>query len=358
MSLKLALNKIEEKTIQAEIDRENLENILLSKGSDIARGLKITQLIENVNDLNVYNNLPNWAEMKNIWLSASNLTSVRYGSISESIDDKIYVIGGYNRAIRTLNLNECYDSTNNTWDIKTNLPKDLRDMCSGRIGSKIYVITGKSDSVYDFFNTNYCYDTLTDTWTSKSNAITATMNASSDVVNDKIYVMGGREAPNTGAYIVKNQCYDALTDTWSTKSNMLSARSKMAMSSINGKIYVIGDDSSSGDKNHCYDTLTDTWSTKSNFDKVSTKDFKGISHAFDGKIYLLGYISHSKINNTVVRVYDPKTDSYDTINSMPFNTQYFSSSIIGNKIFCFGGRYDDPVTVDDKEFDYNNCYII
>ena len=67
------------------------------------------------------------------------------------------------------------------------------------------------------------------------------------------------------------------------------------------------------------------------------------SSAVDGKIYVMGGESNGTYwggpSSPIVEVYDPATDTWDTTKTdMPIGRNSFSSSVVNDTIYVFGGN--------------------
>lgn len=132
------------------------------------------------------------------------------------INNKIYVLGGYDEEWKVLRVNEVFDPATNTWTTKAPIPTLRADFAIAVYENKIYCIGGNvGGAVYDnkinswqYLRVNEVYNPETDTWENKAPLPTiarAGMNAA--VANGSIYVIGGN--PNA----TLNEAYDPETDT-------------------------------------------------------------------------------------------------------------------------------------------------
>ncbi|PVX26216.1 MAG: hypothetical protein CW691_02085 [Candidatus Bathyarchaeum sp.] len=181
-------------------------------------------------------------------------------------------------------------------------------------------------------------------------------------MNGKIYVIGGR---NDDGYLSTNEEYDPATNTWTTKTPMLTPRSDFGIAVVNDKIYCIGgiidfDWSGYGKGiltavNEVYDPATDTWDTLTS---MPTKRQRPTANVVNGKIYLIYGFQYQNLPPPQTRteldvneVYDPETDSWTTKTSMPYTPYGPASATIDNKIYVIGGFKSNLTQIYEPESD-------
>jgi len=182
-----------------------------------------------------------------------------------------------------------------------------------------------------------------DSWTTLETMPTARAGLGVAVVDGKIYAIGGYN----GSRLSTNEMYDSATDTWTTKKSMPTARKGHAIAVYQNKIYVIGgiigesDPVSSGytGVTEVYDPLTDTWET---MEPMPTARGDLCANVVNEKIYLIEGRKHGGVfpfyqNPAVNEVYDPSTDSWSTKTPIPTSTFVYASAVVDNKIYVMGG---------------------
>lgn len=165
------------------------------------------------------------------------------------------------------------------------------------------------------------------------------------VVDGKIYAIGGFNGSN---YLNTTEMYDPKTDTWITKQPMPTARHSFAIATYENKIYVIGgifrpnDFFTSGytGVNEVYDPSTDTWET---MEPMPTARSELQANVVGDKIYLIGggkysvIWPHGQSTDGLNEVYDPLTDSWSTKTPVHHSVSLYSSAVIDNKIYLILG---------------------
>ena len=133
-------------------------------------------------------------------------------------------------------------------------------------------------------------------------------------------------------------------DTWEKKADMLEPRSDFTANVVDGKIYVIG--GATDGSIEVYDPAADSWERKANMQEWRNAFAASV---VDGKIYVIGggRRNHARILATLatVEVYDPATDTWDTMAAMPEGRSGFSTSVVDEKIFVFASYREFRRTV-------------
>ena len=193
------------------------------------------------------------------WTTKKSMNNYRGGLTSSVVNDKIYCICGmYVNQIYHI-INECYDPSTDTWT--TMAPSTCRSrtgLTSSVVNDKIYCIGGyySSGSVYYSLNINECYNPSTNTWTVMKSMGDIRSNLVSDTVNDKIYCINGEYINGSVNYKLNiNECYDPNTDTWTTMRSTKTKKAYSTSSAVDGRIYVLGGRDSDNEylsTNECY----------------------------------------------------------------------------------------------------------
>jgi hypothetical protein len=215
------------------------------------------------------------------WTTKAPMPTPRSGFAIAVYQNKIYCIGGTtgdndNFVSGLTGVIEVYDPATDTWNTtKSPMPTPRADLCAGVVNGSIYCIGGKKywgfDPYYSELNITEVYNTTNDTWTTKSDMPIPVFGCSSAVLNGKIYVIGGSRHFQLGPELVTvaaNQVYDPENDTWSSGSHLPFAQSYGAAAATSGvtapkRIYFVG---GSNETNYnpfpyVYNAALDVWST-------------------------------------------------------------------------------------------------
>lgn len=246
----------------------------------------------------------------------------RSGAVSFVIDNKAYVVSGYDGVDREW-LQDCwsFDAEKNQWTRVDSFPAIGRTgACAFAVDGKGYVIGGydgdnavKLKDVWEFDPSAPAGSQ----WTQKNDfASTARYGAVAFTVNNTGYVCGGYD----NSYLKDLWQYDPNSDTWTAKASMPgSKRMNASVFVIDDIAYVMGGSNNSKpvDDFWAYDYVTNTWAEKRDINDNDDASFdddyttiprqNGVTFVINGYGYIAsGDISSSPLNTTWE--YNPSTD--------------------------------------------------
>jgi N-acetylneuraminic acid mutarotase len=174
----------------------------------------------------------------------------RCSAIAETVNGKIYVIGGLEpfengMGTRVTGRNEMYDPATNTWTERSPMPTSRDHAFSGVVNNKIYVIGGRIGAGNIPATTNIDiveeYDPATNLWGSiKDRMPTPRSGGGAATYNGKIYVGGGElQNRQLAAAFRALEAYDPVSNTWEILPSMPSSRHGNAMGFIGNKLHVV-----------------------------------------------------------------------------------------------------------------------
>lgn len=137
------------------------------------------------------------------------------------------------------------------------------------------------------------------------------------------------------------EAYNPATDTWSTKSNQgFTARNDLTGAVLNGIVYAIGGVVGGNPVStvEAYTPASDTWSTKAPM--PTARGYPTIA-VVSGIIYAIGGYggsSVSKVSLSMVEAYDPTTDTWSTIASMPTARYSLAATEENGVVYAIGGQ--------------------
>jgi len=249
------------------------------------------------------------------------------------VGGNVYIIGGDGSG-SSMNTVQRYNTATDAWEGDTNhggtlapLPQPRAVLFCGLINGKIHAIGGWENYVYK--GDHFIYNPDTNTWSTGPSIPQYPIGQFAATVNNKIYVFGGW----WGTY--KNDVLEYSEGAgWSAKSPMPTARNHGTTGVYNGKIYVKGGEDVQPahlDIVEIYDPETNTWTTGL-APMPSPQHWLGSSGSpvSNGIIYVLGP------GNTAYG-YDPQSDSWNILNSMPGNA--YGVAAIKGLIYAIGPDY-------------------
>lgn len=263
------------------------------------------------------------------WTLMKPMYSPRYSFQAEVVNNKIYVIGGFNNS-QYLSSVEEYDPLTNVWKLKSSMPTPRLEFKTEVVNGKIYAMGGKNLDGY--VSSLEAYDPETDTWSTLAPMPTARDYLQTKSIDNKIFVVGGR---NQSAALSTTESYDVIKNEWSTLSSMSEPRMGFSLEKINGKLFAVGGGNSTGYVSSLeeYDPITNIWNTKSSM-AVGRRYLQ--TEAANNKIYAIGGYSNSGIS-PITEVYDALSQNWTMLASMHNPRYVFQTEIVNNKIYSIGG---------------------
>src|SRR5439155_503198 len=181
-------------------------------------------------------------------------------------------------------------------------PEPAEELLGASANGKLYVFCGLAPGwkpigmVYEY-DPGEGYDPATNSWRPRAALPTPRNHATAGVVNAKVYVIGGRVG---GAFVSSGSSnvgvveeYDPAADLWGApKARMPSARSAMASGVLGGRIYVTGG---------------------------------------EGQDY------RSMFTFRALEAYDPATNTWASLPSMPVSRHGLAGAVIGNRLHMVSG---------------------
>ena len=284
------------------------------------------------------------------WTIGENMSDHRNELTAVVLNDKIYVIGGEDKASGggQKNTLEIYDIAQGKWVNDTEpMPIALDHTAAAVHDGKIYVVGGflKRKVPTDKL---FIYDPQVNQWQegkSLPSSIGAALNA--QFIDGILYVVGGLNSSHVP--VNTNYAYDPKTDTWSTKAPMPTARQHLQTAVIDGKLFALGgrilgngvqsedlDEASSNfNRNEMYDPQNDSWTIRQPM--LTKRSGFAATASSDGNLYVFGGEGIGKVLDSVEK-YNPKQDKWTYEKPMPTGRFGLKSVSFGDRIFVLGGQ--------------------
>jgi N-acetylneuraminic acid mutarotase len=278
---------------------------------------------------------------------------------------KLYVFGGFDGG-KTPGLAYEYDPSTDRWTKKTPMPRPAHHAALAAANGKIYVIGGfvppKDTTIpvgaaWEPIADAWEFNPATDSWKPLAPLPGKRGSAIAAEVDGKIYVIGGATtmegskdsfftAFGPARVLGTNQVYDPATNKWESRNAMSVPRNHAFSGVVNGKIYVIGGRTGHGfilsatntDVVEEYNPVSDTWSLPK--ERMPTARSGGASGTDGRRIYVAGGEVTTKelvAAFRAVEAYDPVTNSWMTLPSMPMPRHGVAGAVIGNRFHLVSG---------------------
>jgi len=278
---------------------------------------------------------------------------------------KLYVIGGWGDG-KARGVNYEYDPATDKWTKKQPMPRPAHHAALAAVNGKIYAFGGfvapattavPLGAAWEPIDNAYEFNPATDSWKPLPPLPGKRGSAIAAEVGGKIYVIGGattmegaREpfftAFGPARVLATNDVYDPATNKWESRNPMSVARNHAFSGVVNGKIYVIGGRTGQGfilsatntNVVEEYDPVSNMWSIPK--ERMPTARSGGASGTDGRRIYVAG----GEVTTTAlvgayraVEAYDPATNSWTSLPSMPMPRHGVAGAVIGNRFHLVSG---------------------
>jgi N-acetylneuraminic acid mutarotase len=278
---------------------------------------------------------------------------------------KMYVIGGWGEG-KARGVNYEYDPATDRWTKKQPMPRPAHHAALAAVNGKIYAFGGfvapantaiPVGAAWEPIADAYEFNPATDSWKPLAPLPGKRGSAIAAEVGGKIYVIGGATtmegskdsfftAFGPARVLSTNEVYDPATNTWESRNPMSVPRNHAFSGVVDGKIYVIGGRTGHGfilsatntDVVEAYDPASNMWSIPK--ERMPTARSGGASGTDGRRIYVAGgEVTTTELVGAfrAVEVYEPATNSWMALPSMPMPRHGVAGAVIGNRFHLVSG---------------------
>src|SRR6187397_2146830 len=278
---------------------------------------------------------------------------------------KLYVIGGWDNG-KARGANYEYDPATDRWTKKAPMPRPAHHAALAAVNGKIYAFGGfvapattaiPVGAAWEPIAEAWEFNPATDAWKPLPPLPGKRGSAIAAEVDGKIYVIGGATtmegskdpfftAFGPARVLGTNQVYDPATSKWESRNAMSVPRNHAFSGVVDGKIYVIGGRTGHGfilsatntDVVEAYDPASNAWSMPK--ERMPTARSGGASGTDGRRIYVAGgEVTTTELVGAfrAVEAYDPATNSWMALPSMPMPRHGVAGGVIGNRFHLVSG---------------------
>lgn len=252
----------------------------------------------------------------------------------------LFFVGGSNGIVNYDTLTS-YDPANGGWDSTLAPMTEPRSSFTATLyNNELIVFGGFNDK--GVLKTAEKYSLANDSWSPMPSLSSPRMFTASVVLGDMNYIVGGMGI--NGEQYSWIQLYNLTRNDVYPKAQLTESRWYYATGTVDDKLYVFG---GVGNKNssfftlEIYDSNTNEWTQSDSFATQERTDsfvVRGItSLSYDGKIYTFGGASAYSYVSKLVEVYDPDSDKWSALDSLPSQREFSAACALEQKIYLFGG---------------------
>jgi N-acetylneuraminic acid mutarotase len=281
------------------------------------------------------------------------------------VNGKLYVIGGWGDG-KARGVNYEYDPATDVWTKKSPMPHPAHHAALAAVNGKIYAFGGfvapantaiPVGAAWEPIADAWEFNPATDSWKPLAPLPGKRGSAIAAEVGGKIYVIGGATtmegakdpfftAFGPARVLGTNEVYDPATDKWESRNPMSVPRNHAFSGVVNGKIYVIGGrtghafilSATNTDVVEEYNPASNMWSIPK--ERMPTARSGGASGTDGRRIYVAG----GEVTTTelvaafrAVEAYDPATNSWTTLPSLPMPRHGLAGAVIGTRFHLVSG---------------------
>ena len=271
------------------------------------------------------------------------LPTKRFEVGAATLGGKLYVLAGESNGEQATTLNSEYDPATNRWRELAPIPHVTSHPGVAAGNGKIYVLggftgvphTGAMDIVFE-------YDVATDKWRALPPLSSPRASVGTAFVDGKLHAISGRGLDQVT--VNTHEVYDPATGKWNKAAPLSTARDHAGVIAVEGKIHVIGGRTAGYTDlvtlHDVYDPKSNTWKSAA---PLPTARSGGAIVYYHGLIlYVGGECKHPKAGGggegyTENEAYDPKSDKWMTLASIPEMRNGFGAGAIGEHAYFAGG---------------------
>jgi N-acetylneuraminic acid mutarotase len=282
-----------------------------------------------------------------------------------TVNGKLYVMGGWADG-KARGANYEYDPATDKWTKRAPMPRPTHHAAMAAANGKIYVMGGfvapantavPLGTAWEPIADAWEFNPATDSWKPLAPLPGKRGAATAAEVGGKIYVIGGATtmegskdpfftAFGPARVLGTNDVYDPATNKWESRNPMSVPRNHAFGGVVNGKIYVIGGrtgqafilSATNTDVVEEYNPAANTWSIP--MERMPTARSGGASGTDGRRIYVAGgEVTTTELVGAfrAIEAYDPATNSWMTLPSMPMPRHGVAGAVIGNRFHLVSG---------------------
>ncbi len=256
-----------------------------------------------------------------------------------SLNEEVYVLGGFDEVADILPLVEVYTPATASWRYAAPLPEPRHHINAAAAGGKLYVLGGLLGHSFSAEGSSWVYDPVADTWSGVEPMPKGSERGGglTVAIGNKIYVVGGYRLGAVSDVSV----YDITADSWQALASQPEPLDHLMGGAVAGRVFAIGgrDGSIEGivSRVDVYDPKSDAWAPAA---ALPTARGGAAAAVIDSLIYVLGGEGNQAASNGVfadVEVYDTTTDSWQHLAPMKTPRHGTGAAAVNGVVYVPGG---------------------
>jgi N-acetylneuraminic acid mutarotase len=255
-----------------------------------------------------------------------------------ALGGRIYVLGGFDRQNRVVDIVEAYDPTRDRWEARKPLPMPLHHANAAVVSNKLYVVGALTGMDFRAVGVAYEYDAKADAWTPRTAMPPGTERGAAAVmvVGSRIYVAGGLRGASVGDF----SSYDTATDRWESLPPMPGPRDHLVGGVVKGILFAVGGRGPAvglTGRVDAFDPSAKTWSVRKAMPTARAGCAAGVIG--DRIIVAGGEGNRGRPDGVFVEVeaYDASIDTWKSLPPMLTPRHGTGGMAVGGKLYVPGG---------------------
>jgi N-acetylneuraminic acid mutarotase len=292
---------------------------------------------------------PNDEKLNLRWTAAASAPVGRHEAIGVAANGRLYAFGGFTAHLDQRSDAYAYDPKTDEWQRLADLPEPMTHGSAAVDGDRIYVagFFEGEDHFGDGSRNVWVYDISENKW-SAGPGLPRPQSAAVLVKSGRnLHFFGGLE-PDRVANSRHHWVWSLDKGSkWTKAAPMPNPKDHLAAIELDGKIYAIGGEHLGNDITmnqsdvHVYDPKTDRWKELASL-PVPWSHHTSSTVVVNGRILVIAGETNGRIHLSRVMQYDPKTDKWTDLNSVPATRKSPIAGVIGDTIVVHGGEGRGP----------------
>jgi N-acetylneuraminic acid mutarotase len=283
------------------------------------------------------------------WVPAASAPVGRHEAIGIAAQGKLYAFGGFTPNLSQRSDVWSFDPVANKWQQLANLPEPMTHGSAALDGDKIYVagFFEGADHFGDGSQNVWVYDISENKWSPGPRLPTRQGAAVLVKAGRNLHFFGG-VVPGRGANSKDHWVWNLDRGTeWTRAAAMPNPKDHLSAVELGGKIYAIGGEHLSNDITnnqsdvHVYDPKTNAWKKLASL-PIPWSHHTSSTVVVDGKIVVLAGETNGRIHLKRVMQYDPQADKWSELNGLPATRKSPIAGVVGDMIVVYSGEGRGP----------------
>jgi N-acetylneuraminic acid mutarotase len=281
------------------------------------------------------------------WSNAAANPQARFEGQGAVVNGKFYVFGGfYNAAVQATKRSDVFDPATNRWTRIKDMPEAITHAGVAVDGNIVYIIGGYNGN-HPAPGTSHVwkYNTSTDTWSAGPNLPEARGSGAAARVGRFIHFFGGTNGQRT-ADKKEHWRLSLETGVWSARASYPISVSHLAAVALDGKVYGMGGERGLNETTgnvsdvYRYDPATNVWTKLASL-PAPRSHFSSSLFGRNGRLIAIGGTRNGSTNGVPtadVTEYDPLTNKWRYLTSLPMALKTPAAALLNGKIISTTGN--------------------